>query len=111
MIQLIMSTELREKVNLFQSSNEQSNLLKKFLETEASFNIKTLCQNCRDITQSCKTCISQNGKYSEEERKAFQRMYNSMRLVNSDNPDLYKWQIEVSYPMRSPIAETFSPIE
>ena len=32
-----------------------------------------------------------------------------MRLVNSDNPDLYKWQIEVSYPMRSPIAETFSP--
>ena len=33
MIKLIMSTELREKVNLFQSSNEQSNLLKKFLET------------------------------------------------------------------------------
>merc|ERR1712026_160082 len=57
----------------------------------------------------CKTCISQNGKYSEEERKAFQRMYNSMRLVNSDTPDLYRWQIMVEYPMRSPIAETFHP--
>ena len=36
-------------------------------------------------------------------------MYNSMRLVSSDNPDLYKWQIEVTYPMRSSIAETFHP--
>ena len=34
MIKLIMSTELREKANLFQSSNKQSNLLKKFLETQ-----------------------------------------------------------------------------